>query len=53
MPGILLAAALSIAMLGAHGGGPLGMMLVIATPVNFPSIRGLRHRRTSCVEIFE
>ncbi len=35
MPGILLAAALSIALLGAHGGGPLGMLLVIATPVNF------------------
>jgi len=28
-------AALSIALLGAHGGGPLGMLLVIATPVNF------------------
>ena len=34
-PGILAAAALSIALLGAHGGGPLGMLLVIATPVNF------------------
>ena len=35
MPGILFAAALSIALLGGHGGGPLGMLLVIATPVNF------------------
>ena len=35
VPGILLAVALSIALLGAHGGGPLGMLLVIATPVNF------------------
>jgi hypothetical protein len=35
MPGILFAAALSIALLGGHGGGPLGMELVIATPVNF------------------
>lgn len=35
LPGILIAAALSIALLGAHGGGPLGMLLVIATPVNF------------------
>ncbi len=35
LPGILAAAALSIALLGSHGGGPLGMLLVIATPVNF------------------
>ena len=35
VPGILIAAALSIALLGGHGGGPLGMLLVIATPVNF------------------
>lgn len=35
LPGILTAAALSIALLGGHGGGPLGMLLVIATPVNF------------------
>ena len=35
MPGILLAAAFSIALLGAHGGGPLGMLLLIATPINF------------------
>lgn len=35
LPGILAAAVLSIALLGGHGGGPLGMLLVIATPVNF------------------
>jgi hypothetical protein len=35
MPGILAAAVLTIAGLGSHGGGPLGMLLVIATPVNF------------------
>ncbi len=35
LPGILVAAALSIALLGGHGGGPLGMLLVIATPINF------------------
>src|SRR5712691_1079033 len=35
LPGILAAAAISIALLGSHGGGPLGMLLVIATPVNF------------------
>ncbi len=35
LPGILVSAALSIALLGSHGGGPLGMLLVIATPINF------------------
>lgn len=35
LPGILIAAAVSIALLGSHGGGPLGMLLVIATPINF------------------
>jgi len=35
VPGILAAAVLSIALLGSHGGGPLGMLLFIATPVNF------------------
>lgn len=35
VPGILIAAAVSIALLGSHGGGPLGMLLVIATPINF------------------
>ncbi len=34
-PGILVAAVLTIALLRSHGGGPLGMLLVIATPVNF------------------
>ena len=33
--GILAAAALSIALLGSHGGGPLGMLLVIGTLINF------------------
>ena len=35
LPGIVVAAAVSIALLGSHGGGPLGMLLLIATPVNF------------------
>jgi hypothetical protein len=35
MPGILFAAAFSVALLGAHGGSGLGMSLLIATPVNF------------------
>ncbi|HXJ11258.1 MAG TPA: hypothetical protein VNH19_03230 [Candidatus Limnocylindrales bacterium] len=35
MPGILAAVVLSIGLLGSHGGGPLGMLLVIATPINF------------------
>ena len=36
MPGMLLAAVLSIALHGgAHGGGPLGELLLIATPANF------------------
>jgi hypothetical protein len=40
-PGILLAAALSIALLGGHGGGPLGILLVVATPINFVLYAGL------------
>lgn len=39
--GILVAAVLSIAVLGSHGGGPLGMLLVIAAPVNFLAYVGL------------
>jgi hypothetical protein len=36
LPGILIAAAVSMALLGgSHGGGPLGMLLIIATPLNF------------------
>lgn len=36
VPGILIAAVVSMALLGgAHGGGPLGMLLAIATPINF------------------
>jgi hypothetical protein len=40
-PGILVAAAVSIAALGSHGGGPLGMLLLVATPVNFFLYAGL------------
>jgi hypothetical protein len=41
-PGILIAAVVSMALLGgAHGGGPLGMLLVIATPINFLLYAGL------------
>jgi hypothetical protein len=35
IPGILIAAAVSIGAIGGHGGGPLGMLLLIATPINF------------------
>lgn len=36
LPGILIAVVVSMVLLGgAHGGGPLGMLLVIATPINF------------------
>jgi hypothetical protein len=42
VPGILIAAEVSIVMLGgAHGGGPLGMLLLIATPINFLLYVGL------------
>lgn len=42
VPGILIAAAVSMALLGgAHGGGPLGMLLAIATPINFALYMGL------------
>ena len=42
VPGILISAAVSMALLGgAHGGGPLGMLLVIATPINFLLYVGL------------
>ena len=41
VPGILIAAAISIALLGTHGGGPLGMLLIIATPINFLLYVGL------------
>ena len=42
VPGILIAAAVSMALLGgAHGGGPLGMLLIIATPINFALYIGL------------
>jgi hypothetical protein len=41
MPGILAAAVLTIVGLGSHGGGPLGILLVVATPVNFLLYLGL------------
>src|SRR5437763_10255492 len=42
VPGILIAAAVSMVLLGgAHGGGPLGMLLAIATPINFLLYAGL------------
>jgi hypothetical protein len=42
VPGILIGAAVSMALLGgAHGGGPLGMLLIIATPINFLLYVGL------------
>ena len=42
VPGILIAAAVSMVLLGgAHGGGPLAMLLVIATPINFLLYAGL------------
>src|SRR5437016_6332332 len=42
VPGILTAAAVSTALLGgAHGGGPLGILLIIATPINFALYVGL------------
>ena len=42
VPGILIAAAVSMVLLGgAHGGGPLAMLLVIATPINFLLYVGL------------
>ena len=41
-PGILIAAVVSIVLLGgAHGAGPLGMLLLIATPINFLLYAGL------------
>ena len=42
VPGILIAAVVSMALLGgAHGGGPLAMLLIIATPINFLLYVGL------------
>ena len=41
IPGVLAAAVLTIVGLGSHGGGPLWMLLVIATPVNFLLYLGL------------
>lgn len=41
MPGILLAAVLSIALHGGHGGGPLGELLGFSTTINFLLYAGL------------
>ena len=41
VPGILIAALVSITLLGSHGGGPIGMLLIIATPINFLMYLGL------------
>lgn len=42
VPGILTAAVVSMALLGgAHGGGPLGILLIVATPINFALYVGL------------
>jgi hypothetical protein len=42
VPGILIAAVVSMVLLGgAHGGGPLAMLLIIATPINFLLYLGL------------
>jgi len=35
VPGILAAAMFTIAGLGSHGGGPLTVLLAVATPLNF------------------
>jgi len=42
VPGILVAAGISIALHGgAHGGGPLGELLAISTAINFLLYAGL------------
>ena len=54
VPGILIAAAVSIALLGgAHGGGPLGMLLLIATPINFLLYLGLGIAAQSVGKLFK
>jgi len=51
-PGILIAAVFSIGALGGHGGGPLGMLLLIATPINFLLYAGLGLGAQSLRKIF-
>jgi len=42
VPGIMVAAVLSIALHGgAYGGGPLTELLLVATPINFAFYAGL------------
>src|SRR5216684_4259070 len=50
VPGILIAATISMALLGgSHGGGPLGVLLIIATPINFLLYVGVGRSRASCM----
>jgi hypothetical protein len=53
MPGILAAAVLTIVGLGSHGGGPLGMLLVIATLGNFLLYLGLGVAAKRLANIFK
>jgi hypothetical protein len=53
IPGVLAAAVLTIAGLGSHGGGPLWMLLVIATPVNFLLYLGLGAAAKRLANIFK
>ena len=53
MPGVLSAAVFTIVGLGSHGGGPLGMLLVIATPVNFLLYLGLGVAAKRLANIFK
>ena len=53
MPGVLTAALVTIALLGSHGGGPLRLLLVIATPVNFLLYLGLGVAAKKLANIFK
>jgi hypothetical protein len=53
LPGILAAAVVTIAGLGSHGGGPLGMLLAIATPVNCDLYLGLGVAAKRLANIFK
>jgi hypothetical protein len=53
IPGVLAAAVLTIAGLGSHGGGPLWMLLVVATPVNFLLYLGLGAAAKRLANIFK
>ncbi len=53
VPGILIGAAVSMALVGgAHGGAPLGMLLLIATPINFLLYVGLGVAARKLVKVF-